>query len=432
MADESEDLDSSDGRGLPEKGQSDEDDRPLTSEAGHLEGSELHRELFGPDRRRLLRASLAGAAVLLLVGLAGLYLATADEDEKRPTRGSAAVPADSPAALQSQVRGFADTWVAGDLAAASTYAAVCLDEVGQESTEKLLGLTIDAVVAFEGVPRERLAVRRVVTRGVAGGSGEARIDLDPEPFSDPLDAVGAFLPWELRDGSWVLATCTFGAEPPDEEVEWSRADVIRSMTTFGYDEETAICVSDALIAELGIESLDPAAVADTPEEARLEAEATCRRSPVQVGDGFGAPDAPVPMGAVARVGDWEASVVDVVPDATRLVMDEFDFNEPPRDGYQFILVRLETTYRGESDTALLLDLGFRLDAGEDKTYDEFDDSCGLFPGEIDQVAPTAPGETREGTLCWSIRSGDVENLSLVVDSLVTLEDPRVWFELAST
>jgi len=78
----------------------------------------------------------------------------------------------------------------------------------------------------------------------------------------------------------------------------------------------------------------------------------------------------------------------------------------------------------------LLDLGFRLESAAGRTYDEFDDTCGLFPDEIDQVAEVAPGEVLSGTMCWSVVSSEADQLAMVLDSLVTLGDPLVWFALS--
>lgn len=386
---------------------------------------------YGGAARPRLGAGLAVGGIVLIALLAALIVFVAGGDEDEADEESSA-PIDTAAELQAQVRRFADAWVAGDVEAAAPYAAVCLEEVGQVATEELLDLTLDAIEAFQGVPRDQLSVRRVVTREVSDGTGQARIDLDPGPFDDPLEAVGLFLPWRQSGERWLLDTCTFGAGDDEELPEGAprRAEVIRAMAARGYAEELSICVADALIAEVGLAELNPTELSDEQEALRIASEALCRSAPALVGGAAGTPDDPIPFGAVGRVGEWELSVTDVVADANTLVMDAFDFNDPPAEGEQFVLVRLELTYRGEQPGATLLDLGFRVEAQGGRTYDEFDDTCGLFPDEIDQVAETPTGETRSGTMCWSVATDDVASLRLLVDSLVTLDDPKLWFELS--
>lgn len=388
-------------------------------------------DFYGGAARPRVATGLAIGGIVLVALLAALvvFLSGGDDeqvDEESPT------PIDPAAELQAQVRRFADAWVTGDVEAAAPYAAVCLQEVGQEATEELLDLTLDAIEAFQGVPRNQLIVRRVVTREVSDGTGQARIDLDPGPFDDPLEAVGLFLPWRQSGERWLLDTCTFGAGDDEELPEGAprRAEVIRAMAARGYAEELSICVADAIIAEVGLAELDPAELSDEQEALRIASEALCRSAPVLVGGAAGTPDDPIPFGAIGRVGEWDMSVTDVVADATTLVMDAYDFNNPPAEGEQFVLVRLELTYRGEQPGATLLDLGFRVEAQGGRTYDEFDDTCGLFPDEIDQVAETPTGGTLSGTMCWSVETDDVASLRLLADSLVTLDDPKVWFALS--
>jgi hypothetical protein len=422
----------------PERGGADGDERGAelftaggdTSEDAAATSDE---ELFYANAVRGRGGAIAGVSlVVLLALLALLVVRTAGGDDEGDAESVRKPPSvDSAAALQAQVRAFADAWVGGELQVAAGYAGVCGEERGEGAAVEVLSATLDLFQAAYGIAPEELSVRRVVTRNVIGGSGEARIDFDPEPFEDELDAVGQFLPWRLEGSAWGLATCTFGetAGQPQDPAGPDRSDMIRSLIGAGAGEELAICVADSLIAEFGLASLTPGQLTPEQEGVRLAAEATCRRAPTQAGEGFGTPDNPVPLGQSGRVGEWEARVVALIPDATEVVMDAFDFNDPPAEGKQFVMVRLELTYRGEQASSHLLDLGFRLQTADGRTYNEFDDTCGLFPDEIDQVAPTAPGASQSGTMCWSVATDDVEQLQLLLDSLVTIDEPQTWFAL---
>jgi len=54
------------------------------------------------------------------------------------------------------------------------------------------------------------------------------------------------------------------------------------------------------------------------------------------------------LGEVARVGDWDVRITDIDRDATRLLLNVNQYNDPPR--HQYVLVTYEATYWGDSPT----------------------------------------------------------------------------------
>jgi hypothetical protein len=131
--------------------------------------------------------------------------------------------------------------------------------------------------------------------------------------------------------------------------------------------------------------------------------------------GAGARDNPIPMGETVAFSDhWEVTVTSVIPDATQMVLNENQFNDPPAPGHQFFITQVEATYTGPDYDRF--DGRFRLRSvgREAVTYRTFSDRCGVIPNEIDNP-DTYTGGTISGNVCWQIRSGDAENLVMFND-----------------
>lgn len=57
---------------------------------------------------------------------------------------------------------------------------------------------------------------------------------------------------------------------------------------------------------------------------------------------------PYPIGSTIENDQWRVVVNSVIPAATDAVLSENDFNEPPADGSQYMLVNYSTTYLGDN------------------------------------------------------------------------------------
>lgn len=58
-------------------------------------------------------------------------------------------------------------------------------------------------------------------------------------------------------------------------------------------------------------------------------------------------DNPYPVGSTVSSDDWSVTVNEVVLDATDEVMSANEFNEPPADGHQYLMVNITATYEGD-------------------------------------------------------------------------------------
>ena len=120
----------------------------------------------------------------------------------------------------------------------------------------------------------------------------------------------------------------------------------------------------------------------------------------------------------------------VYPNATRMVIAESQFNDPPKAGRQFLIARVRASYRGPkgSDT---FDGGFRLRAvgRSNVSYTSFEDSCGVTPDEDALDKEVFRGGTVEGNVCWSVKRSDVGSLVAYDDGGWSFNAQRPYFKL---
>ncbi len=150
------------------------------------------------------------------------------------------------------------------------------------------------------------------------------------------------------------------------------------------------------------------------------------------GLGDGAPGSranPVPAGVTARVGDWEVTVLSVVPDAGEVVLEENSFNDPPAEGRRFVMVELAATYWGESSESVLWGLSMSAVGESLVAYGGFEDSCGVIPDDIEDSREVFPGGTVTGNVCWAVDDGDAGSLVLIVEEALSFDADRVFMAL---
>ncbi|HEX7099466.1 MAG TPA: hypothetical protein VF377_09490 [Acidimicrobiia bacterium] len=137
----------------------------------------------------------------------------------------------------------------------------------------------------------------------------------------------------------------------------------------------------------------------------------------------------VPVGEAAAVGPWTLAVVEVIPDATQLVLAENRFNEPPEEGRQFYMARLEATFDGTESSTFWVDMSLKAVGDSSVAYEGFDGSCGVIPDPIDEAGETFPGGSISGNVCWNVWSEDVGSLVMIAEESFTFDENRVFFSL---
>lgn len=167
---------------------------------------------------------------------------------------------------------------------------------------------------------------------------------------------------------------------------------------------------------------DPTA---TPEP---EADPTATPEP-DIDPEVGTRENPIPLGESAQIGDWELRVIEAIPDATDLVMEENQFNDPPEDGHQFFITRIEATYVGDESSQFWLDINLNMVDDGGVVYEGMDSSCGVIPDDIQNQGEAFTDATIEGNTCRSVQSEQVESALLIAEPLFSFDRERIFYAL---
>lgn len=122
--------------------------------------------------------------------------------------------------------------------------------------------------------------------------------------------------------------------------------------------------------------------------------------------------APVPLGEAIVHGNWQIGVSLVDLDAGELVAGMYEDNQPPDDGFRYVLVELSGTNVGDSHAEPVFDVG--LVNGEFRHDFSFDE-CGQIIDALIDVRPQGPGEHMAANVCFNVPEDQVnEDLVLTL------------------
>lgn len=171
------------------------------------------------------------------------------------------------------------------------------------------------------------------------------------------------------------------------------------------------------------------ATAQPTESAATEIVATDEPEPVaQTGNGE-TRESPLRVGEIGVVGNYEITVLSVIPNADDLVAAENQFNDQPGAGEQFFIARVSVTYTGSETGNPAFDLNFQSVGDQSSSYSTFDNGCGVVPEDQFNATELFEGGSAEFNVCWAIDSGDADSLELYVEPLIDFDSERVWFSL---
>jgi hypothetical protein len=213
--------------------------------------------------------------------------------------------------------------------------------------------------------------------------------------------------WQVASAdaeSLVMVVESFSA--PDPEPAW-----------FSLGTPVTAADSDSASTE---DSVDEA----TPATSSSESEAD---DPEVVTDST--QTSPIPLGEVGQVGDFQISVLEVTPNATDVVLEENQFNDPPAVGHQFYIARVKVTLVGDESAYPPFDLNFQSVGDSAVSYTTFDPGCGVYPDDYYFAGELFPGRTIEVNVCWQIDSTDEDSLVMYVEPLLSTDSDPVWFAL---
>ena len=138
----------------------------------------------------------------------------------------------------------------------------------------------------------------------------------------------------------------------------------------------------------------------------------------------GTREVPFMLGTTGRIefsehDIWDITVLETDPNAADVILDYYESNYPPRNGFTYYMVELEITYRGGLGSAFDgLHALAATSAEGGQLYTQWDDYCGV--GAVPERLPTeivlaSPG-TIVGNICFDVASEDVDSLVLIIQS----------------
>lgn len=173
--------------------------------------------------------------------------------------------------------------------------------------------------------------------------------------------------------------------------------------------------------------------ADAPTDAAVSA-ATEATAPTEVPAtevpevaAVGTRDNPVPIGTAATVGKWEITVTAVNPNAADVVAAENQFNDPPAEGSNYVLISVKATYNGEDSGTFWVENSSKVLGTGGNT---FDDSCGVIPNPIMDAGETFAGATIDANMCFSVETAQLDGATLIMEPSFSFgDDSRMFFAL---
>ncbi|WP_298251872.1 hypothetical protein [uncultured Arthrobacter sp.] len=113
---------------------------------------------------------------------------------------------------------------------------------------------------------------------------------------------------------------------------------------------------------------------------------------------------PYPVGSVIESDDWRLIVDSVTLAATDVVLNANEFNEPPADGSEYILVNYSATYLGDDpDGQLPAFVTLEYVTAEGTTVNSFDNLV-VAPEPIDMSGTLYTGGTATGNVAFEVPS----------------------------
>ncbi|MBD2765908.1 hypothetical protein IEE91_12055 [Kocuria sp. cx-455] len=111
---------------------------------------------------------------------------------------------------------------------------------------------------------------------------------------------------------------------------------------------------------------------------------------------------PYPIGSTIENDEWRVVVNSVTPAATDAVLSENDFNEPPADGSQYMLVNYSTTYLGDNaDGEIPAFVTVEYVTADGTTVNSFDNIV-VAPDPIDTTSTLYTDGTATGNAAFEV------------------------------
>lgn len=142
---------------------------------------------------------------------------------------------------------------------------------------------------------------------------------------------------------------------------------------------------------------------------------------------FGTSHNPIPPETEVKVGsNWHITLLEITPDAWSIIKETNQFNDPPEEGYQFIMANIRFSYAGEESDTPWASLSLKYLGSDGNTYGEGE--CGVLPKPYSDIGEQFPGASAEGHVAWSVPSDTVVGGKIIIEEMFSFENTRVFFE----
>ncbi len=137
---------------------------------------------------------------------------------------------------------------------------------------------------------------------------------------------------------------------------------------------------------------------------------------------------PVPIGQTTDVGDgWTVRVNSANFDATESILAENTFNDPPAEGFVYVVVNVSVGYTGP-DAKANTGVNFSGVGSSNVQYTTYDSFVVISDSYSTYVDVFAGGETT-GNFALTVKESDVESLLIYASPFLSFQSDEVFFAL---
>ncbi len=200
--------------------------------------------------------------------------------------------------------------------------------------------------------------------------------------------------------AYVVEGVTIDGDQGRVESYFEKDGVQIELDDDGDEEPDFIWQDSKWVAYVSPEDLaeeDPCSLDFTAEEPTSTPPPSFSATPTPLPAGYTLNN-PVEAGGILQGSDGtEISVLAIIADARQQIADENMFNDPPKEGNRFYMVRVEVAYPSGTDSIDVSDYDFKLIGDSRLIYDA---TCGVVPDELD--GEIFGGGRIEGNVCFEI------------------------------
>lgn len=143
--------------------------------------------------------------------------------------------------------------------------------------------------------------------------------------------------------------------------------------------------------------------------------------------GRGSRENPVPLGEIARIGDWEVAVVACDDDAWEGLQEHGRFNSPPADGFRDVMITISATYLGETSSDPQRAFRWAVVGSGGNTFDDMGEGRIVrFPTPLRRQGETFSGGSISGNVGASVPVDQIDGATVWLRSR---KSDRVFFAL---